>query len=173
MDDSEFEADKKINPEQLDVEAATQAEIFFKWAERSVEARMDMDRAKMNLEVLDATLQIRARKMPEKFGISKLTEGAIHEAIQIDERHLEAYNSWLKTKETSLLMDKAVEAMEQRKRMIELLVTLHGQNYFAGPSVPRDLVSAWKENQQRREDRTREKQAGAVRRRKSEEEKDG
>jgi len=35
--------------------------------------------------------------------------------------------------------------MEQRKRMLELLVTLHGQEYFAGPSVPRNLIDAWKE----------------------------
>jgi hypothetical protein len=34
--------------------------------------------------------------------------------------------------------------------MIELLVTLLGQQYFAGPSVPRNLVEAWEKMKSKR-----------------------
>ena len=33
----------------------------------------------------------------------------------------------------------AVYAFEQRKTSLENLVRLHGQQYFAGPKMPRDL----------------------------------
>lgn len=149
----EFEQDRKVDPEQLDVEAAQQADLFFKWAEREVEAKIDVDRAKYNLEITDAKLATRIREDPERYDVKKVTESSIAAAVQNHPRHAAAYETFLSAKATHLMLEKAVLAMEQKKRMIEVLVTLHGQEYFAGPSVPRDLGAAWKESQQRRSER--------------------
>jgi hypothetical protein len=165
---NELAEDIRVNPEALDVEAAQQAELFFKWAERAVEARADMDRAKLAVDLIEARLGIRMRAKPELYNLTKVTDPAIASAVKRHEKYLDAFQTFLKAKETSALMEKAAEAMEQKKRMIEVLITLHGQEYFAGPSVPRDLGAAWSENQKQREGRTNDKLRDKVRGRKEE-----
>lgn len=171
MNKSEFELDLEIDPTQLDVEAGLQGELFFKWAEKSVKARKKMDQTKFQLEVLIATSGNRARMDPDSFGIQKVTEGSIDTAVKMSPEYKEAYEEWLNAKSNSALYDRAVEAMEQRKRMLEVLITLHGQQYFAGPSVPRNLAEAWKEKKKTRSNSIRKKTK--LRRRKPKEEKDG
>ena len=40
-----------------------------------------------------------------------------------------------------MLHSQLLKAFEQRKDALENLVRLHGQQYFAGPKIPRDLPS--------------------------------
>ena len=47
MDMIELEFDKKIDPEDLDVECLRIPETYMKWAERRVEARSAMDEAEL------------------------------------------------------------------------------------------------------------------------------
>jgi hypothetical protein len=169
MDRNEFQEDQKINPEELDLEAAEQAEKFFKWAERAVEARETADQAKFTMEVLAAQLKGEAMMDPEKFGLKKTTVEAVNAAVQSWPAYTKAQQEYLEARKVSALMDQAVSAMEQRKRMIEVLVTLHGQQYFAGPSVPRNLVDAWKESQQKKEENVNKKQVSRARKRQKKE----
>ena len=145
MKRSEFEKDLQIDPAQLDVMAGLQGELFFKWAEKSVKARTNVDAAKFRLEVLYATVSNKVRLDPDRFGVSKITESSVDTAVKISPEYMEAYEAWLEARGESSLLDRAVEAMEQKKRMIEVMITLHGQEYFAGPSVPRNLTEAWSE----------------------------
>ena len=167
MEHDEFAQDRTIDPLALDVEAAQQADLFFKWAERSIEARSEMDEAKLKLDTTEARLAIECRKTPENFGLSKITEAAVAVAVKTADRYLNAYDNFLRAKETAGLLGQAVEAMEQKKRMIEVLITLHGQQYFAGPSVPRDLASAWHEHQAKAEADVNTRQRSAARQRKN------
>lgn len=163
MNDNEFQNDLKIDPEQLDVEAGMQGELFFKWAQLSIEAREEYDRAKMALEILEAELTAKAKADPERFGIIKTTDLAVSKAVLLQPKWQEANDRLIKARANSYLLEKAVLAMEQRKRMIEILVTLHGQQYFAGPSVPRNLGAAWKDVRNRREESVNEKQGKRAR----------
>jgi len=165
MNMDEFAVDRTIEPTELDVEAAQQADLFFKWAQRAVKARARVDRQKLRLDTLDARLSLECRSHPENFGLERTTEGAIVAAVKTHEDYAKAYDAYLRAKESSALMDKAVEAMEQKKRMLEVLITLHGQQYFAGPSVPRDLSAAWQEHQQRATDLTTQRQVESARQR--------
>lgn len=168
-DKNEFEKDRSIDPGQLDLECTQQPDLFFKWAERAVEAKKALDNAKFNLEVLEANLAIKIRRNPINYSLHKLTDTGVKTAIQNHPRYKEAYGRYLDIKGDSLLLDKAVEAMEQKKRMLEVLITLHGQEYFAGPSTPRNLVSAWKEAHEAQEKRLLERQREVIRGRKSKE----
>lgn len=165
MDATEFAEDKTIDPSQLDVEAARQAETFFKWAERAVEAKGIADRLKLRLDILESRLGIQCREKPDEFGLSRVTEMAIMAAIKTHEDYRKAYTRWLRAKEVAALLDRAVDAMDMKKRMLESLITLHGQQYFAGPSTPRDLVSAWKEKQEEIEKAVNARQVLRARRR--------
>ncbi len=157
MNKSEFKQDLEIDPSQLDVEAAMQGELFFKWAERAAEARKRAEHSKFRLDILVATLGNDARRDPDSFGIQKVTEGSIDTAVKTSSEYQEAYEEWLETRSTAVILDKGVEAMEQKKRMIEVLITLHGQQYFAGPAVPRNLVEAWQEAKEKRGEAVKKK----------------
>lgn len=166
LDPEEWTRDRQIDPGQLDIEAIRQAEVFFKWAERSVDAKAEADRNKLALDIQEASLAIKCRDHPEKFGLVKATEGAINAAVKTHPYYEEAYTKWLDSRANWQLLEKMVEAMEQRKRMLEILITLHGQEYFAGPSVPHDLVATWKEAQEKTGDAANTRMKGSVRRRK-------
>jgi len=170
---NDFEQDLEINPNELDVQASMQAEIYFKWAEKAVKARERLDRAKFQLEVSQATLSSQARVDPDSFGITKVTKTGLDAAVKSHPDYVEAYEEYLKAKSSSALMDKAADAMEQKKRMIEVLITLHGQQYFAGPSVPRNLSEAWKEAKEKTSARVLEKQKAKIRTRIKRKESDG
>ena len=164
MDRSEFDEDLQIDPRQLDIEACRQGGIFFKWAERAVSARAEVDRLKLAMEVTEATLQLDIRNDPDRFGLTKTTEAGIQARVKCHDKYTRAVERFYATKEASLLLDRAVESLEQKKRMLEVLITLHGQEYFAGPSVPRDLVGAWKDGQKKVKERVHDKQRGLARR---------
>ena len=57
------------------------------------------------------------------------------------------------TKYESDMAKGAVRALESKKDALENLVKLHGQQYFAGPKMPRDI--SWeREQKQNRADQT-------------------
>lgn len=165
MDANEFQKDKAIDPSQLDVECVRQAETFFKWAERSIEARAEVDRAKFKLEVTESRLEIECRKNPEHFGLGKVTESGIKAAVILHADHREAYKNYIEARREEGLLSVAVQAMDMKKRQLENLITLHGQKYFAGPSVPRDLIGAYVESQKDVEEKFTQRQVVRSRRR--------
>jgi hypothetical protein len=168
MNADRFTEDKKIDPSQLDVECVKQAERFFDWAQQSIEARAEVDRTKLQMDTIEARLQLRCRDKPEEFGLVKTTEAAINAVVKVHKDYVTAYENHIDAREVSMLLDKAVAAMEMKEKMLKNLITLHGQQYFAGPSVPRDLVAEWQEYQQQVEDRVNAKQKTRARLRRKE-----
>lgn len=143
MDIAAFKERIKLDPEQLDVAALEQAELFFEWAALSAQARIKMDRAKHAMECLAASLAMQCRAKPAAFKIEKVTEIAVDNAVKQQEGYQQAMVAFLGAKEESLMLERAVEALEQRKRMLQTLVMLHGQSYFATPALGRNLTEAW------------------------------
>jgi len=142
---SEFESDKVIDPSRLDYECVRQPEVFFKYAQKAIKAAENADKAKLRMDVIKGTLEIDCRQHPDKYGLVKSTDNGVNSAVTIHPKYQKALSEYLEARRELKLMDAAVNAMEQKKRMLEVLVTLHGQQYFAGASVPRDLVSDYYE----------------------------
>jgi hypothetical protein len=160
----DFENDQRVDPANLDVEAIRQAETFFKYAKRAVRADAQATRAKLALGVLAANLEMRIRKSPEKYGLARISEAAVEATVKTRESYRDAFEEWIRAVEEAALLDKATKAMEQKKGMIETLCKLHGQQYFAGPSVPHDIVGAWQAHQRDAGKRVNEKQKATARR---------
>lgn len=167
MDMERFAIDRVIDANQLDVAAVTQADTFFHWAEQFALAKVDLDRAKALMDLTESDLNLKIRGDPEKYNITKVTEGVIVPTIKIQKEYQDRLDVYLGCKKDVMVLEQAVEAMGQRKRMIEVLVTLHGQQYFAGPSVPRDLAQSYLEHQEKKGVKLNEKQRAKSRRRKS------
>lgn len=137
MDTTKLQELLRLDLESLEVAAADQANVFFEWANKAVEARFEYERRKANWENRRAQVSCDARKFPENYGIDKITEAAIQTAVELDKSVISDRKKYLDAREVSLLYDRAVDALEQRKRMIEMLVTLHGQQYFSTPNLKR------------------------------------
>lgn len=170
MKRSEFERDLQIDIENLDVEATLQPELFFKYATMAKEARENFDMAKMGLSVIEAELARKVREEPRAFGVAKITEASIKEAVLVHPRYRAAYENMVQTKSEADLLNKAQEAMDQRKRMLELLVQLHGREYFAGPSVPHTPEQFWKGIKDKRGEKTDAKMRKRIKKRRKDRE---
>ncbi len=144
MDREQQAKDVSLEPSQLDVECVRQADTFFKYAEAEIAAKAEADRESQALDTLEAQLQLRARKEPEAFGLTTTTEGAIKAGVYAHPKYIAQTARVYAAKRAAGLADAATKAMEMKRKMLELLVLLHGQEYFAGPSVPRSLVDAWR-----------------------------
>lgn len=153
----ELRKDRKIDAEGLDVECLDQVDLFCKWAERSIGAKALVEDLKLSLEAKQAELDLRIRKRPEKHGLEKLTEAGVKAAVLNHPEFLKARKKFNRARDEAAYLDTAVSAMEMKKRMIEQLIVLHGQQYFAGPSVPRDLGKMWQLAQKQSEKRVTEK----------------
>jgi len=58
MDTNEFQRDKEIDPNALDVECVKQADRFFHWAQAAVEASIEVERTKLKMDVVEAQLEM-------------------------------------------------------------------------------------------------------------------
>lgn len=166
MDAEQFARDREIDPAKLDLAAATQPDLFFRYAQEYVAARSKAEKRKLRMELCEYRLSLQCRSKPENFGLVRVTDAAVIAAVHTHKDYITAFKSYIEAREEALLLEKAVDAMEQRKRMIEVLITLHGQQYFAGPSVPRDLVGSYREYLAERSVRVRDRLRPNVRKRK-------
>lgn len=147
-----YESDIKIEEGCLDVEWIGQAELMLKYGKHAAEMKRNLDRAKEKLELTKSELDRAIRTSPEDFDLEKVTDKAIDALIPTLTEYKEASKEYLNAKFESDVAFAAVKAFEQRKDALENLVRLHGQQYFAGPKIPRDLTS----EVEKRENRTRE-----------------
>jgi hypothetical protein len=143
----DYEKDIEIDESALDIEWLEQPRLMLKYAKNAAEMQLDLDKAKQDLDIAKAEADKAIRENPERFGLEKVTEAAVSNAILISKDYKQAYQTYLDTKYEVDMARGAVNAFEQRKSALENLVRLHGQQYFAGPRVPHDLKELRAEKQ--------------------------
>lgn len=144
-----YEKDSQIEEDALDLEWLDQPSLMMKYALEAANARKILDRAKDKLDIIVAQLDREIRLKPSKFGLDKITEAVVEHTILLQPKRQEASEAVIKAKYESDMAYAAVKSIEARKDALENLVRLHGQQYFAGPKVPRDLGWERKERQKR------------------------
>jgi hypothetical protein len=139
MKELNYENDLKIEDTALDLECLEQASLFMKYAKHATGLQKELDEFKQALDVMKAEIDKSIRENPERYGIEKVTEGSIQSAILTDGGYKKGYQSVLNVKYELEMARNAVIAVNMRKDMLEALIKLNGQSYFAGPKTPRDL----------------------------------
>lgn len=138
-----YEKDVIIDHSALDVEWLEQPRLMFKYTSLQASLQQQYSQEEENMAVIKAELDKAIRMDPESYEIVKITETVVSNTIisQADyQNQLARLNEIL----FELNIAKAaVKAIDCKKSALENLVRLHGQNYFAGPSVPRDLSKEW------------------------------
>ena len=145
--DLNWDADVAIDQSALDVEWLEQAPLMMKYGRHMAECKNTMDFCKEQMDAMAADLDFRIRENPAKFGLAKLTEPGIKQAVLLAEEYHLAQADYSAARNEYEMAKVALNAIECRKTALENLVKLHGQMYFAGPSVPRDLDKAWVERE--------------------------
>lgn len=153
----------EIDRDSLDEEWINQPELFFKYASRSAKASREVDEAKAELEVVKAELDKRIRSNPGKFGVGKISEKAIEGAMARTSEFQDATETYIKAKYQEGILSAAVKALDQRKKALEKLVELHGQNYFSTPKAGEHSREAVDDIE-----RTAARKRSAIKRRKNE-----
>jgi len=136
-----YEDNLRIDEDALDLECLDQPMRFLEVAKANAQAQFEVDEAKNKLELVAAEVDASIRNEPDKYGISKITETLVANAVKMTKEYKEQLEDFNKVKFNAAVIRSAMMAFEQRKTMLELLVKLNGQSYFAGPSVPRDIQS--------------------------------
>ena len=134
-----YEKDIEIDSEALDIEWLEQAALMMKYTKHSATMRNLADKAKEKLGFVRAEINSAIRRNPEKYKIDKVTEGAISEALLLQKEYQTANTNLMDAEFEAEVARGAVVAFSQRKDALENLVRLHGQSYFAGPKIPRNL----------------------------------
>jgi len=145
-----YEKDTQIDPDALDIEWLSQARLMMKYTRHAAETRMEADNEKERLDLVKAGLDKEIRLDPEKFDITKITESAIFNTIITQQKYIMANAKYIEARFEAEIAKGAVAAIEQRKTALENLVKLYGQQYFAGPKVPRDLSYEWEQKQKQK-----------------------
>lgn len=155
----DYEKDITIDESALDVEWLEQPRLMMKYTKYMSRIERDMDLAKENVDLVKAEIDKEVRTNPESYGIMKVSEGAINNIVIMQTGYKKAMREYVDIKYEYKIASGAVRAVDQRKTALENLVKLHGQQYFAGPSIPRDLTEEWqrRENEKRTDARVAEK----------------
>lgn len=140
-----------IDETALDAEALEQAELMKRYGDEEAywENRKNIKQA--NLDSLEARLDLDIRKNPEKYEITKVVEKVVSSTILASEEYQEALAEVNEASYEFKCARSNVRAVEHRKSMIQSLVNLHGQQYFAGPFEQKELDErrgSWKKRKE-------------------------
>jgi len=152
----------KIDNEALDIEWVQQPSNMMKATTTTANARLEMDKAADALDLVYAELDKKIRSDPDKYGLDKVTDNSVKNAIIREEEYQDAKAEALNAKYDYEIAKGFVQSMEQKKSALEGLVKLFINSYFAGPSIPRDLSRELLEKKTK-EERSKKTNAGVSR----------
>lgn len=131
----DYRAMMLVDADCLDREWLDHPGRYMEVVQNAVDARAEMDAAKDAMEVVAARLDAAIRAEPEKFGLSKVSESAVANAVLLQDEYQTARARYATARRTHALVDGAVSAFEHRKKALENLTQLTLQGYRAAPVV--------------------------------------
>lgn len=154
----DLKAITEIDHNALDVEWVNHPKVFMEVSSMLVMEKLKLKKLTMRLDVKEADALKEIQEAPENFGFPKKpTIPEVKAAVAVHE-DVKAIRKKLIDQEYEVnMLSACVSSLEHKKRALESLVTLHGQNYFSGPSVARDLEAEVIGDAQKRKARRRGK----------------
>lgn len=126
----------EIDSSKLDEECVRHSKRYHKLALELADRRADLDESKALMELTEARTAAKIRDDPEKYGFGgKLTEEGVKIRVRTDNDVIETIANYHEAKKRVAIADAAVSALDHRKKMLELAVQLHGQDYFSVPRI--------------------------------------
>ena len=143
--------DMYIDESALDVEWLNQPPLALKYGAYFSVAKRDLAKAEEKIKIVRSELVKNATEDPDKHlgqGI-KPTSPIVEAFYRNHEKHKKAKKKVIRLQYECDIAEIAKNEMSfTRKATLENLVILHGQQYFAGPQVPRNLTKKWAEKKE-------------------------
>jgi hypothetical protein len=137
-----------IRLDRLEEDCASQPQLVFLWGKELAAAKKRTAEAHNRMKLVAAEIGSEVRANPGRFGLMKVTEDGVKEAVLQTEDYRVAFDEHLVCEEEENILSAFVEALRDRRQMLTNEVSLHGQMYWAKPSVPteterkRDMAEA-------------------------------
>lgn len=125
----------EINQYELEREWVEQPRLYEQWATKAAKARLRLDEAKGELELIEAELDKTIRTEPGKFGVDKITEGAVQKTVVLQDEYQEAAAAVNQAAYELGVIQAAVTALDHRKKALEKLVELWMASYYSEPKA--------------------------------------
>ena len=125
----------EIDQYRLVDEWVDQPSRYNHYARELANARREVDEAKAELELTKAEVAADIRAAPENYGMAKATEASVAECSITQRPYKLALATYNDARHKVGLLEAAVEGLQQRKRALEKIVDLHGQQYWAQPKA--------------------------------------
>ena len=153
MTELNYDEDLEIDPDALDVEILQQGSLAKKYIVALKEMSKLLAKADELVKTTRSDLIVKANEDPEgTCGKSKPNAADIEAYYRTNKKYIEAKESFLDLQSEVVFLEQMKnEICFSKKSRIESLIKLHGQNYFAGPSIPRDLSKEWENKQNQKE----------------------
>lgn len=138
-----FEKDILIDEGALEVEWVNQPALAMQYGIYLARAYRTFQKAEENVKLVRAELIKLLIDDPDEYVETgtKITGPIIESFYRNHVRHKDAKNEWVEAQyELKIAEIAQKEISTTRKAALQNLVTLHGQNYFAGPTLPRDIT---------------------------------
>jgi len=137
-----YENDVYIDDSSLDLEWLDQASLAIKYGKHWAECKEKFTQAEEKIKLVRSELMRDVHTDPDEClgaGV-KPTGPNIESYYRNHKDHIAAKDDWVKLGfEMNVAEIAYKEISYTRKAALENLVKLHGQQYFAGPSIPRDI----------------------------------
>ena len=129
--DRSYKDDLKIDINSLEVEWENQPSNYIYWAEQEVIAQEERDRLSRNLNLVKAEQDAKIRSKPEKYGIEKVSEGAISARVLRTPEYIKAEKLHAEAVTRAKKMAIAVAAFDHKKRALSKLTELLIAGYYS------------------------------------------
>lgn len=120
---------------QLEVELAQHSRLWKAASNELREAKRRKRKAASRQKVVEAEIRLKIIRHPKEFGIVKGTEKEVDAVLTTHEKVVGAIEKLHEAEYEIDIYQAQVTAREERRRNLEDLVKLHGQDYFAVPRM--------------------------------------
>lgn len=123
----------EIDLNELETHWQDHPRLVMQYSTELADARLDLEEDEAELEAVRARADFTVRKDPQKFGQEKLTEPAIKGIVSKNKAVRDCEARCRKARHKVNMLSGILRTLDHRKRALENLVKLHGQNYFSVP----------------------------------------
>jgi hypothetical protein len=105
------------------------------------EAEMVRDKAKENIDLVKAELDLAIRTDPRPHGLEKITESAVNSAVTTNKRYRESLDEYNQLKYNHRIIQSAIESLNHKKYALDNLVRLFLSEYYLKEAPPQDRTA--------------------------------
>jgi hypothetical protein len=123
----------EINRNRLDREWERQPMLYHEHAVNLADAKLALDDAESAFDVVRAEVMLDIYERPDAHGLDKATKDTVEAALALNKKVKAAKSAVHRAKHLVELTTAIVKGLDHKKRALESLVSLHGQDYFSEP----------------------------------------